>query len=81
MADAQLPHHDVKAALLQGDADFQQLVSEHHALDAQLRRLSTHSFPSPELQFTEAALKKKKLALKDRIEAIVREQSQADSSA
>jgi uncharacterized protein YdcH (DUF465 family) len=80
MADAQLPHHD-KAALLQGDAEFQQLVSAHHALDEQLRRLSTHSFPSPDLQFTEAALKKKKLALKDRIEAMVREQSQAEDSA
>jgi uncharacterized protein YdcH (DUF465 family) len=80
MADAQLPHHDVKAARLQGDAEFQQLVSEHHALDEHLRRLSTYSFPSPELQFTEAALKKKKLALKDRIEAMVRGQSQADSA-
>ena len=80
MADAQLPHHDVKAALLQGDAEFQQLVSEHHALDEQLQRLSTHSFPSPDLQFTEVALKKRKLALKDRIEAIVREQIQASSA-
>jgi uncharacterized protein YdcH (DUF465 family) len=75
MADAQLPHHDVKTALLQGDAEFQQLVSEHHALDEHIRRLATHSYPTLEQQFTEAALKKKKLALKDRIEAIVREQS------
>ena len=81
MADAQLQQDDVKAALLQGDAAFQQLVSEHQALDEQIQKLSAHAYPSLEQQVTEASLKKKKLALKDRIVAIVREQAQAGGSA
>ena len=40
MADAQLPvKDDVKAALLRSDEEFRQLVSEHHALDEQIRQL------------------------------------------
>lgn len=72
MADAQLPHDDVKAALLRSDAVFQQLVSEHHALDEEVHRLSALAYLNNQQQIEEAALKKRKLALKDRIEAIVR---------
>jgi uncharacterized protein YdcH (DUF465 family) len=80
MADAQLPHDDVKAALLRGNAAFQQLVSEHHALDRQLQDLSHQTYLSLEQQFTESALKKGKLALKDRIEAMVRGQAQTQTA-
>ena len=73
MADAQLPLDDnVRAALLQQDETFRQLVSEHHALDEQIRHLSPLSYLSDRHQYEETALKKRKLALKDRIESIVR---------
>ena len=73
MADAQLPQDDdVKEALLRQDEGFRQLVSEHHALDEQIRHLSTQSYLSDRQQYEETALKKKKLALKDRIESMVR---------
>ena len=81
MADAQLSQDDVKAAHLDGDADLQQLVSEHHALDEEIRQLSSLSYLSLEEQFTETALKKKKLALKDRISAWKREHQSLRSSA
>ena len=81
MADAQLSQDDVKAAHHDGDADLQQLVSEHHALDEEIRQLSSLSYLSLEQQFTETALKKKKLALKDRISALKREHQSLRSSA
>jgi uncharacterized protein YdcH (DUF465 family) len=63
---------DVKAALLQTNEGFRQLVLEHQALDSQLRQISTSSHLTDQQHFEEIALKKKKLALKDRIEAIIR---------
>ena len=63
---------DVKAVLLQTNEEFRQLVSEHHALDEQIRNLSQSPILTDQQQFEEISLKKKKLALKDRIEAIVR---------
>ena len=70
---AQAPRSDeVKAELLQTNETFRQLVSEHQALDEQIRNLTSVSFLSDQQQFEETSLKKKKLALKDRIEAMVR---------
>jgi hypothetical protein len=81
MADAQLSLNDgVKDSLLQTREDFRQLVSEHKALDAQIRQLSGLTYLSHEQQFEEMSLKKRKLALKDQIEAIVREQVRTSAS-
>lgn len=77
MTDAQVPTGDeVKSELLRRDESFRQLVSEHQALDERIRNLSDQSFPTDQEQIEEADLKKKKLALKDRIESMVREMSQ-----
>jgi uncharacterized protein YdcH (DUF465 family) len=74
MAEVGLPmKDDVKAALLRNDEGFRQLVSEHQALDERIRSLSGLSHLTDQQQFEETALKKRKLALKDRIEAIVRQ--------
>ena len=81
MADAQLSQDDTQAALLTGNAAVQQLVSEHHTLDEELRRIATLSYPSLEQQLNESALKKRKLALKDRIFALVRDQARAGGAA
>ena len=73
MADAQLRLEDVvKASLLQTDEVFRQLVSEHHELDERIRSLTNLAYVTEQQQYEEISLKKRKLALKDRIEAIVR---------
>ena len=73
MADAQLPgDNDPKAALLRTDQDFRQLVSEHHALDQRIQHLSALGYLTDQQRYEEVSLKKRKLALKDRIEAILR---------
>jgi uncharacterized protein YdcH (DUF465 family) len=79
MADAQLQHDDVKASLIGQNETFRRLVSEHHALDEHLRHLSSLSYLSREEQYEEVSLKKRKLALKDQIEAIVRGQTSSAS--
>jgi uncharacterized protein YdcH (DUF465 family) len=72
MADAQLPvKDDVKAALLRSDEAFRQLVSEHKVLDEQIRQLSRLAYLTDQQRYEETSLKKRKLALKDRIEARV----------
>ena len=73
MTNAQLPHgDDVKDSLLRTDEAFRQLVSEHQALDERIRQLSVLPFLTNQQQYEEVSLKKRKLALKDRIEAIRR---------
>ena len=73
MADAQLrPADDVKASLLRTDEAFRQLVSEHHDLDERIRRLTTLQYLTDQQRYEAASMKKRKLALKDRIEAMVR---------
>jgi uncharacterized protein len=75
MAEAQLQEKDdVKATLLRTDEAFRQLVTEHQALDDKIRDLSTAAHLTDQQQFEEISLKKQKLALKDRIEAMMRQQ-------
>jgi uncharacterized protein YdcH (DUF465 family) len=74
MADAQLsPEDTVRAVLLESHDEFRQLVTEHHTLDQQIRELSNIHYLTEQQQFDEMSLKKRKLALKDRIEGIVRQ--------
>jgi len=46
------------------------LAAQHHALDDKLDQLTRLSHPSEQQQFEEVTLKKRKLQLKDRMEAI-----------
>ena len=76
MAGAQLsPEDPVRAVLLESSEEFRQLVSEHHQLDERIHELSSLSYLTDQQHFEEIALKKKKLALKDRIQSFLREQS------
>jgi hypothetical protein len=81
MDAAQLPQDDPKGSLLQRDEVLRDLVHEHQSLDAHVRELSSQSYLTPEQQLQEAALKKRKLAIKDRIEALLRAQGGAESTA
>ena len=76
MADAQLPDKttDVKDVLLRTDETFRQLVTEHHRLDERIHQLSSLAHLTDQQQYEKVSLKKHKLALKDRIEAMKRRQ-------
>jgi len=63
---------DARTVALRGSQDLQQLVSEHHELDERIRRLSLQTYLTDQQQFEEVELKKRKLALKDRIEGLLR---------
>jgi uncharacterized protein YdcH (DUF465 family) len=72
MADAQLRLDDTKGVALRGSDELQQLVAEHHELDRRIHYLSISSYLTDQQQIEEVQLKKRKLALKDRIEALLR---------
>jgi uncharacterized protein YdcH (DUF465 family) len=73
MADAQgQVRDDVKAALLRSDDTFRRLVTEHHELDVRIAQLSALTYLTDDQRYEESALKKRKLALKDRIEGMLR---------
>ena len=64
---------DLKAMLLQTDAEFHQLATQHHELDDRLHELTLKPYLSEPEQVEEVTLKKRKLALKDRMESILRQ--------
>ena len=76
-ADAQ----EVKNFLLQSDQQFRQLAEQHHRLDDRLHQLIEKHYLSATEQFEQVTLKKKKLALKDQMETIVREYTRQHSRA
>jgi uncharacterized protein YdcH (DUF465 family) len=64
---------DVKHLLLHNNDQYRQLAEQHHQLDNRLHELSDKHYLSPTERVEEVNLKKRKLALKDRMEAIVRQ--------
>ena len=64
---------DVKHLLLHNNDQYRQLAEQHHRLDNRLHELSDKHYLSPTEQLEEVNLKKRKLALKDRMEAIARQ--------
>ncbi|MBI3047419.1 MAG: YdcH family protein [Acidobacteria bacterium] len=64
---------DVKTLLLQNNDQYRQLAEQHHQLDNRLHELADRPYLSPSEQLEKATIKKRKLALKDRMEAITRD--------
>ena len=64
---------DVKHLLLQSNDQYRALAEQHHQLDDQIHQLTDRHYLSPTEQLEEVTLKKRKLALKDQMEAIARE--------
>ncbi len=64
---------NLKELLLQTDDEFHQLAAKHHELEDRLHELIAKSHPSEPELLEEVTLKKRKLALKDRMEAIARD--------
>jgi uncharacterized protein YdcH (DUF465 family) len=59
-----------KDFLLSNDDRYRELASEHRRYEERLRELSGLHYPSEEEKIEETILKKKKLLLKDQMEAI-----------
>ena len=60
-----------KEYLLENDSQFQQLVNEHQKFELQLAEFTGRPFLTVEEQFRETIIKKKKLALKDRMQTLI----------
>lgn len=70
MSNLTMENH-LKEFLFNTDEQFRTLMNEHHQYESRLTELSLLQFPSEAEQVEEALLKKKKLFLKDQMEAIV----------
>lgn len=57
--------------LMVDDPEFRELVREHGRYEERLTELSALPYPSDEEQLEEVTLKKKKLAVKDQMHAIM----------
>lgn len=64
---------ETKNLLLQTNDQYRQLAARHHELDTRLHELSEKHYLSVTEELEEHTLKKRKLALKDQMEAIARQ--------
>jgi uncharacterized protein YdcH (DUF465 family) len=71
----------LKQDLLRTNETYRQLHDEHQECEARLAQLSQRSLPSQEDEAEEKRLKVHKLALKDRMEVILRQHRESGVSA
>ena len=64
---------EVKNLLLKSHDEYRQLAERHHQLDDRLHELTEKHYLSDTEQLEEVTIKKRKLALKDQMEAIARD--------
>ena len=77
-----IPNTDgLKEQLIAIDPEFRELAREHGRYEQRLSELSQLQYPSDEEQLEEVTLKKKKLAVKDQMQAIMLRHQQAASTA
>ncbi|HEV2860170.1 MAG TPA: YdcH family protein [Pyrinomonadaceae bacterium] len=67
--------------LISTDPEFRELAREHGRYEQRLSELSQLQYPSDEEQLEEVTLKKKKLAVKDQMQAIMLRHQQAATTA
>jgi uncharacterized protein YdcH (DUF465 family) len=70
----------LKEQLIAIDPEFRELAREHGRYEQRLSELSSLQYPSDEEQLEEITLKKKKLAVKDQMQAIILRHQKAESS-
>jgi uncharacterized protein YdcH (DUF465 family) len=58
--------------LIAHDEHYRELINEHRKYEARLSELASLHYPNDDEQLEETILKKKKLLLKDQMEAIAR---------
>ena len=61
----------LKEELMNRDPEFRELAREHSRYEERLSELTALTYPSDEEQLEEFTLKKKKLALKDQMYALI----------
>ena len=71
---------ELKEFLLRTDTEFRQLSIQHSELESRLHELAAKHYLSELEHVEQITLKKKKLALKDRMEHILRRTREQDSS-
>ncbi|MSO30460.1 MAG: DUF465 domain-containing protein [Acidobacteria bacterium] len=71
---------EVRGLSLEGHNQYRQLAEQHHQLDDRLHQLTDKHYLSDSEQLEEVTLKKKKLAVKDRMQEIAREHSHPHAS-
>ena len=71
----------MKEQLIAIDPEFRELAREHGRYEQRLSELSSLQYPSDEEQLEEITLKKKKLAVKDQMHAIMLRHQKAESTA
>ena len=71
----------LKEQLIAVDPEFRELAREHGRYEQRLSELSSLQYPSDEEQLEEVTLKKKKLAVKDQMQAIILRHQNAGSTA
>jgi uncharacterized protein YdcH (DUF465 family) len=71
----------LKEQLISADPEFRELAREHGRYEQRLSELSSLPYPSDEEQLEEVTLKKKKLAVKDQMQAIILKHQNAESTA
>lgn len=69
----------VKDELMKENQQFRDLVQQHQSFEKRLSELANLHYPSDEEQFEESLIKKKKLAVKDEIYAMMLEYSQKNN--
>ena len=71
----------LKEQLIAIDPEFRELAREHGRYEQRLSELSSLQYPSDEEQLEEVTLKKKKLAVKDQMHAIMLRHQNSGSTA
>ena len=71
----------LKEQLIHTDPEFRELAREHTKYEERLSQLSSLTYPSDEEQLEEITLKKKKLAVKDQMQAIMSRHQQGTETA
>ena len=71
----------LKEELIAIDPEFRELAREHGRYEQRLSELSSLQYPNDEEQLEEVTLKKKKLAVKDQMQAIMLKHQHSESTA
>lgn len=71
----------LKEHLMSHDPEFRELAREHGRYEERLSELSALTYPNDEEQLEEVTLKKKKLAVKDQMHAIMLRHQKASENA
>jgi uncharacterized protein YdcH (DUF465 family) len=68
-----MENRDISQLLYEQNPEYRSLLDEHRSLEHRLVELSSHRYLSDTEQLEEVTLKKKKLAIKDKMQEMVRQ--------